>query len=565
MINYFGKINSVYNQYRRVFVVLSLVTVPVCLFGLYQFTHIDYLAKYRLKQDTENQDTYNISMKNIVFRQYDISRPLTKIEVDEVLMNQNQDIMKLRGVKEGVFLGSYPISFAADYCEYHVSEGKIITKNHSRIFDKNMDLKTSGFDYSRDSGMLNISSPLYGKLYDGYLSAKFLKYCTIDESFTLGPVSWTGEVKEFEKNQDVTSSNDKKYLSEKEINSTKQHLSSLGAEKRNHPLIAKFLLDKQNISLNQFMRLISSGIACRNQSRDSNKNGDTKSEGIQSSTDLHRQPSVQSDKSIQASEQKQIWKIKADGVSRLPGSKVEIWNNAIATDNDVVIQAERLERDVDKDVMFATGNVKYANKDMVMLCKKATIFRNKKRAVLEDDVQIYVFEEKAEEDDINQLKPVDPELPEHLMDGKSNSSAKGSSFQKSSKNYDQEVKSKDSLRKYPIVIWVKKIDYSYEEGSRKGYLSGGIIAKQELNGGRWRQLTSDSAIYDRESDRLKLTSNDNRARVRMHTSLGDDIRASLIDISTKDNDDSWSAQQIVGEVYIDSDDLPQINHNSLAK
>jgi hypothetical protein len=66
----------------------------------------------------------------------------------------------------------------------------------------------------------------------------------------------------------------------------------------------------------------------------------------------------------------------------------------------------------------------------------------------------------------------------------------------------------------------------------------------------------DNALYDGEGDWLTLKSRPSQKDARLRASTGDDFRAEEFRVSTKENDDRWSAVKGEGVTYVDEDETP---------
>jgi hypothetical protein len=248
------------------------------------------------------------------------------------------------------------------------------------------------------------------------------------------------------------------------------------------------------------------------------------------------------------------WTIKAQSTSRASGSDVEVSKNAWATDGDVIIKAALVERNVKTDVVVATGKVPYFSKKANLLCDKVTIYRKEKRAVLEGNVSMLIKPEDQERLEEVELQPLRPIVPEEIAAGRP---AAPTGKTDEEKQLDDEVRSTQSRRKYPVAVLAARIEYWYREGERRAEITGAPQAKQDLAGGRWRQVWAFKGYYDGEKETLRLDSTPTNKDVRIMTSLGDDIRAKWFEVSTKEDDDAWSAEDLDGVFVADEDEIPK--------
>jgi len=245
------------------------------------------------------------------------------------------------------------------------------------------------------------------------------------------------------------------------------------------------------------------------------------------------------------------WTIRTTGPSSGKG-EVQIWNNAEATDGDVIVKADKIERNTKTDVIIATGKVRYYSAKQNLICDKVTIFRTEKRAILEGNVQAFIKPEDKQVLEVVEIQPVRPIVPDEIAQARPQPTV--SPEQKAA---EEEVRSTANKRKYPITIFATRIEYWYGKGNRKAVISGSPQARQELPLGQWRQVWCYQAFYDGEQETLKLVSAEGKKDTRVRTSIGDDMQAKWFQLSTKEGDDEWSGEGIEGVVYPEENEVPK--------
>lgn len=259
--------------------------------------------------------------------------------------------------------------------------------------------------------------------------------------------------------------------------------------------------------------------------------------------------SLKQDQELPAARTNQRWTIKASGASRPPGD-VEIWRNAEATDGEVIVKADRIERNVKTDVIVATGNVRHFDKDANLICDKVTVYRKEKRAVLEGTVSMLIKPEEGAKLEVVEIQPLRPVVPESLAATRPRAPERS----EQEKQQDDEVRSADSKRKYPVAVLAGRVEYWYARGQKRAVITGNPQARQDMTTGRWRQAWCTRAVYDGEKETLRMESAQGQKDTRVKTSLGDDLRATWFLISTKRNEDAWEAEGLEGEVYPDDEE-----------
>lgn len=220
--------------------------------------------------------------------------------------------------------------------------------------------------------------------------------------------------------------------------------------------------------------------------------------------------------------------------SRSSGNQ-EVHFNTFATDGEIIIRADRIERDRETENLVAIGNVRYFDREIAMTCARAEVYRNERRLILEDKVQILV---KAEED--TELREI--ELPAYRP---VNPATLGEEWtQNLTEQQEEELRTTDNLRQFPTLITANRVEYWYGEGERRANITGDPRARQDFGDGRWRILWAHSARWDGEAELLDLLSRDNQRDARVRNSLGDDFRAEFVRVSTQEGNDDLEARQV---------------------
>lgn len=251
--------------------------------------------------------------------------------------------------------------------------------------------------------------------------------------------------------------------------------------------------------------------------------------------------------------------IKGSGMWHITGRKGrhdattgrEVFEEGRATDGEIILMSPRIEWDRKTDVVYAFGPVKYFGEELNVLCDRATVYRKEKRAVLTGNVQMLLKPEEDKKLEVVELQPFRPVVPEEIA-------ANRPAPQRSDREQelDDELRSGKTARKYPVQVFAGKVEYWYEKGKRRGIVSESPQALQEFPGGRWRRLWAARGLYDGEKETLRLLSGTEAKReTRVKTSLGDDIEAVWFEVSTKKDDDAWEAEDIVGRLAADRDDV----------
>jgi hypothetical protein len=126
------------------------------------------------------------------------------------------------------------------------------------------------------------------------------------------------------------------------------------------------------------------------------------------------------------------------------------------------------------------------------------------------------------------------------------------------KKWIDEIRSTKNMRDYPTLCYAEKVEYWYRDKERHAIITGSPQALQQLDGERWRQLWTKSAKYNGETDRLMLEStNPDGRETRMINSIGDDVKALWIEVSTKEGDDYMTTGPFEGHLVDYGDEIPR--------
>lgn len=257
----------------------------------------------------------------------------------------------------------------------------------------------------------------------------------------------------------------------------------------------------------------------------------------------------------QSGVQRTSWKIVSEESWTSDKDKdVQFHTKASATDGDIIVRAPKIEQNRKTDVIIATGGVTYFSGESNVTCESATIYRKEKRAVLQGKVLMLV-KPKAKKDDppkVEEIPPFKPVVPDEV---KAVRPADPKSDVEEQKRRDEKIRSGKNLRDYPMTIMSAKIEYWYAKGSRRAVITGDPQAHQEFVDGDWRQLWTREAEYDGEKETLFLKGSADNREVRMKNSIGDDVKAFSMLVSTKEDDESFRAKGMEGVVYTIDDEL----------
>ncbi len=247
--------------------------------------------------------------------------------------------------------------------------------------------------------------------------------------------------------------------------------------------------------------------------------------------------------------QPRMWDIKGDGNFSSQGDIITV-EKARATDGELIVKADLIVWNKKTDVLTATGNVRYFGEEANLTCAKAVVYRKEGRSVLTGDAVNMLIKSKAQQGLKEEpIPPLMPIVPEDLK-----ASRPGAPISDPEKEADNQVRSAESFRQFPVTVIAKEVEYWYREGNRRANISGSPQARQEMVGGRWRRAWSHTAKWDGQTEILTLISRPQQKDARFKSSLGDDFKAFTFELLTKDGSDSWSGNGVEGVTYVDDEE-----------
>lgn len=256
------------------------------------------------------------------------------------------------------------------------------------------------------------------------------------------------------------------------------------------------------------------------------------------------------------------WNFKSESSKSNGKSKPRLVNhiNAIATDGEVIVIAANIEHNRDTDEIIATGDdknprVQYFSAKSNMIANRVQVFRKEKRAIFTGSVIMLVKPKKDqnEKPKVEPLPAYQPMVPDQVKADRTKVKPKPEMEKKG-----EDLRSTKNLREFPLVMASAKIEYWYARGSRRAVITGDPQGRQELPEGEWRHVWTNVGFYDGEKETLKLVSTQGRKDTRMKNSIGDDLVATMMLMSTDEEDESFTGTAIEGDFAdLGSDDDPR--------
>lgn len=245
--------------------------------------------------------------------------------------------------------------------------------------------------------------------------------------------------------------------------------------------------------------------------------------------------------------QRKQWKIESAGGDYKDKNGVQSFEKGTATDFDIIIKADLIQLEKKTDIVTATGNVRYYSAKANLTCEKAVIYRKEKRAVLTGAVDMLVKpKDKQSKAVVEEIPPFRPVVPKEIATDRPEAPPTAPT---KNNQIDDDLQNAKTLRQYPTAITAEKVEYWYAKGSRRAIITGAPQARQELPEGRWRHMWAHEAHYNGETEFLTLLSRAGKADARAQTSIGDDVIAEKVIVSTKEGDDDMEAKNVKATVY----------------
>lgn len=227
---------------------------------------------------------------------------------------------------------------------------------------------------------------------------------------------------------------------------------------------------------------------------------------------------------------------------------------AQAGDGEIIVKSPLIEHNTKTDVLTATGNVQYFSSSANLTADKVIIYRKEKRAVLIGNVRMLVKPD-ADRDmpaKVEEIPPFKPVVPDDVKAARPTAPV-----EKEDPEQTDQLRQPKTLRDFPLVVSANQIEYFYTKGKRRAIVTGSPQARQELTNGRWRHLWAFKADYNVETEILRTESAPDKREVRMKNSIGDDLVAKWLEVSTKEDDDSYDGEDVTGTFMADEDEIPR--------
>ncbi|MCH7904213.1 MAG: hypothetical protein IH944_06550 [Armatimonadetes bacterium] len=219
------------------------------------------------------------------------------------------------------------------------------------------------------------------------------------------------------------------------------------------------------------------------------------------------------------------------------------YEEARATDGEIIVVADFVTHYREEDVLIATGNVRYWSVDVNLKCDEATVYRDERRVKLVGSVTMLI---KAEDDEkLEETKILD--VPRMDRDGTPTDP------QAATDEQIEALRDTENIRKFPTKVVADQVEYWYKDGERRAVITGNPFARQDLASG-WRFGWAHSALYDGEAETLTLLSSEGKQDAMLLLSIGDRFKATDITLSTNEDNERVTGNNFAATVFTDDDD-----------
>ena len=259
-------------------------------------------------------------------------------------------------------------------------------------------------------------------------------------------------------------------------------------------------------------------------------------------------------KDAPVAQSKTPWDI--EGRNFKSANNVSSWTDGRATDGEIIVRAPSIQHDKKSDVLTCTGKVYYFSKKANLVADKAVIYRKEKRAVLTGNVRMLVKPKDKADLTEQEIPPFRPDVPEAIAQGRPEAPSPEETQQQ--KDLDEALRSAKTVRDYPSMVKAEQVEYWYAKGDRHGIVTGAPEAFQAIGELRWRRVSAFKGLYDGEKETLRMESSAPEKReVRFVSSIGDDMHGWWFLVSTKEDDDAWEGDGVVGKIMTDDEEIPK--------
>ncbi len=156
---------------------------------------IDPFARYtELAEGTLGGDV-GIRLEQVQVRSYEGDRLVGEARVDRMDVRKDRRHMDFYGVSDGIYYGKNgSFRFSSSSAEYDANHKRMRATSGARVWNADLDVRTSAFAFHEREGRLEVPGSLQGSMYGGRIEAQNLTYAPESGSYETGPIVWEGEM-----------------------------------------------------------------------------------------------------------------------------------------------------------------------------------------------------------------------------------------------------------------------------------------------------------------------------------------------------------------------------------
>lgn len=157
--------------------------------------HVDVLASYNKPLPKGLKEDVGIAMDGAMVKHFSGNQLVTSARVAHLEMRKDRQFVSFEGISDGVYRGKEgQVQFTTQTANWSAAVKQLATQSISRVWDKNVDLKVSGFTVDKGTSILQVPGVFSGKFFGGLVTATGLRYNLKTESWTLANIEWMGEL-----------------------------------------------------------------------------------------------------------------------------------------------------------------------------------------------------------------------------------------------------------------------------------------------------------------------------------------------------------------------------------
>ena len=146
---------------------------------LHNFLSSDPLARYRLGEIAPDQQEIAITLKDVDFKQYQGEQMISNALIKKLEISKNRKNFRFTDIVDGTYYAKENLfHFSAKEGVWNPDTQKLYASRDIHLYNKDLNLHSSEFEYDEPTDTLTIPTYLRGKLFEGDVEAYRLVYRT---------------------------------------------------------------------------------------------------------------------------------------------------------------------------------------------------------------------------------------------------------------------------------------------------------------------------------------------------------------------------------------------------